>query len=164
MKKILASLIGAGYLFSSLITPVNTAGCETACWGLWNWPIANAQVVRYAKIPKQNWNPGHRGIDIATTVGATVTAPASGVIGFNGNVAGVPIVTVIHGTERSTFQPVISEFPIGTPVIQGEIFAIISPLPVHCVTRTCLHWGVIEGLTTYINPILKVKGEIYLLE
>jgi murein DD-endopeptidase MepM/ murein hydrolase activator NlpD len=64
--------------------------------GSWTWPVTGA-VIRGFDPPDTPYGSGHRGIDIAATVGTLVRAPAAGVITFAGNVGGHLFVTIDHG-------------------------------------------------------------------
>lgn len=102
--------------------------------------------------PAQNWLPGHRGIDLVPTTSTVIYAPAPGMIGFAGKVAGKPVVTVLHaGGIRSTFEPAETDLEAGTLIDAGAQLGTISPAgPWHCPTA-CLHWGVKRG-NDYLDP------------
>ncbi len=59
----------------------------------------HAQVVGKYDAPKQQWFPGHRGVDLRARPQEAIVAPADGVIAFSGNVAGKSVVTIRHGEE-----------------------------------------------------------------
>jgi hypothetical protein len=78
--------------------------------GLW-MPVTGA-VVRGFDARAGPYGPGHRGIDIAAPVGATVRAPAAGRIGFAGPVAGTTWVSlVVAAGVRVTLGPLLD--PVG---------------------------------------------------
>ncbi|MFL6088699.1 MAG: hypothetical protein ACJ71Z_00985 [Aeromicrobium sp.] len=77
--------------------------------GSWAWPVPHEGPLdpeHGFDAPDTPYGPGHRGIDVPTVVGASVATVAAGVVSFAGTVAGVGVVTVDHGAERSTYQPV----------------------------------------------------------
>jgi murein DD-endopeptidase MepM/ murein hydrolase activator NlpD len=150
-------------IFVLAVSPAKPAQCDSMCAGLWDWPIGSGVVVKEADIPKEDWNPGHRGVDLLAEIDGSITAPESGEISFKGSVFGVPVVVIDHGELRSTFQPAQTELDVGTPVKKGQIIGTISQKSSHCETEICLHWGVIQD-ETYLDPIKQIKGEIVLLE
>jgi murein DD-endopeptidase MepM/ murein hydrolase activator NlpD len=80
--------------------------------GLW-MPVTGA-VVRGFDARAGPYGPGHRGIDIAAPVGATVRAPAAGRIGFAGPVAGTTWVSlVVAPGVRVTLGPLLDPVPAG---------------------------------------------------
>src|SRR5215217_6780304 len=109
----------------------------------WTWPLAPApQVVQPFDPPEQAWLPGHRGVDLATSVGQAVLAPTDGRIAWKGVIAGRAVVVVSHeGGLRSTFEPVEGASPVGTTVTRGQAIGAVTPTPGHCAPLTCLHWG-----------------------
>ena len=141
--------------------PVDTAGAGPATQGastpsaaLWGWPLdPEPEVVRRFDPPDQPWLPGHRGVDLAATLGQPVRAPAEGRISWSGVVAGRAVVVVAHdGGLRSTFEPVAAAAPVGTAVGRGDTVGVLTATPGHCATRTCLHWGVLRG-ESYLDPL-----------
>ena len=80
--------------------------------GLW-MPVTGA-VVRGFDARAGPYGPGHRGIDIAAPVGATVRAPAAGRIGFAGPVAGTTWVSlVVAPGVRVTLGPLLDPITAG---------------------------------------------------
>ncbi len=111
----------------------------------WSWPVEGVgggppTVVGQFDAPDSTFGPGHRGIDVATLVGAPVRAVAAGVVTFAGPVAGVDVVTVDHGAERSTYQPVSAAVSTGAWVEAGEVIGAVVVGPFHCGSA-CLHLG-----------------------
>ncbi len=120
----------------------------------WTWPLdPEPRVVRHFDPPDRPWLSGHRGVDLASTVGALAHAPTNGRITFSGGIAGtgVIVVTMPDGL-RSTFQPVSDGPPVGTVVSRGDPIGTVSATPGHCSPDTCLHWGVLRG-DTYLDPL-----------
>ncbi len=110
-------------------------------------------MVRPFDPPEQTWSAGHRGVDLAAVRGQAVLSPESGVVTFDGVIAGRGVIVVTHpGGLRSTFEPVEQGLPVGTTVVQGAPVAIVAPNPGHCAPSSCLHWGVLLG-ETYLDPL-----------
>ena len=71
----------------------NAATASGSCTALMRWPLNGAQVVGKYDAPKQQWLPGHRGVDLLADPQEAIVAPADGVIAFSGNVGGKAVVT-----------------------------------------------------------------------
>ena len=83
----------------------------------WVWPLdpAPAVVARF-DAPTGPFAAGHRGVDLAATVGQPVLAAGRGTVAFAGTVAGKPVVSIDHaGGLRTTYEPVLAERPRGRP-------------------------------------------------
>jgi murein DD-endopeptidase MepM/ murein hydrolase activator NlpD len=135
---------------------VDRDGTRATPNGRWEWPLdGRPAVVHPFDPPEQRWLPGHRGLDLAGTVGEPVRAVATGTVSYSGVIDGVGIVTVQHeGGLRSTYQPVDHRAVEGTPVAQGEQIGVLDGSGSHCLMRTCLHLGAISGRDTYLDPLL----------
>lgn len=136
---------------SAVPAPAPTAPAARAGWA---WPLdPQPRVVRAFDPPDQPWLAGHRGVDLATRVGATVHTPTGGRIAFTGTIAGRGVVVVAHEDGlRSTFEPVHGGPPVGTSVSRSDPIGTIGAGAGHCAPATCLHWGVIRG-RTYLDPL-----------
>jgi murein DD-endopeptidase MepM/ murein hydrolase activator NlpD len=64
--------------------------------GTWAWPV-RGPVIRAFEPPETPFGSGHRGIDIAVSVGTVVVAPEAGLVAFAGKVGGDLFVTLDHG-------------------------------------------------------------------
>lgn len=131
----------------------------------WVWPLQpQPRVVRGFDPPDVQWSAGHRGVDLAASVGQAVLSPADGVVSFSGTIAGTPVVVVAHPDgRRSTFQPVTTSFPRGFWVSRGQAVAVVSDVSGHCFPTTCVHWGVLRG-KQYLDPLAFVgRAPIILL-
>ena len=119
------------------------------------WPLAGRPaVVRPFQPPAQNWEAGHRGVDLGARVGDAVLAPARGVVVFAGRVGGKPVISIDHGNgRRSTYEPVAPGLSVGTPVSPGMVIGHLAA-GAHCAGG-CLHWGLKEG-RTYLDPLTLV--------
>ncbi len=76
--------------------PPGPAGAANG--GQWGWPLPGIPtVLRPFQPPPTPYAAGHRGVDLAAPVGASVLAAGTGVIGYAGRLAGRGVVTVVHG-------------------------------------------------------------------
>lgn len=92
--------------------------------------------------PAQRWLPGHRGVDLAGTVLASVRAPADGTVLFAGAVGGRPVLSIDHGGGvRTTYEPVRATVRAGDPVIEGVEVGRLLAGHHGCPVEACLHWG-----------------------
>ncbi|MDR2799052.1 MAG: M23 family metallopeptidase [Bifidobacteriaceae bacterium] len=136
---------------------------------LWIWPVQPKMIIRDFDPPIIKYLAGHRGVDLLTTAGAPILAPEDGVISFSGEVALKPVVTVRINGLKSTFEPAVTLFPVGTPVKKGmPIGTVVSPDTYinHCEPQTCVHWGIKNDAGDYFDPkdYADEKGPIVVLE
>jgi len=117
----------------------------------WVWPLDDRRVIRPFVAPARPWGPGHRGVDLAAARGAPVRAVGSGIVSFAGIVAGRGVVTVNHGTFRTTYEPVDASVRRGDRVGPGSPIGSLSAVG-HCVPEICLHLGLVSG-STYLDPM-----------
>lgn len=100
--------------------------------------------------PAKPWLAGHRGVDLAASVGEQVVAAGSGTVSYVGVIAGVPIVSIKHGELRTTYEPVVAVVSMGEAVSTGQVMGTVG-LGGHC-SGQCLHWGLLRG-DEYLNPL-----------
>jgi murein DD-endopeptidase MepM/ murein hydrolase activator NlpD len=84
-----------------------------------------------------------------------VLAAASGIVSFAGQVGDRGVVTVDHGSVRTTYEPVRALVAVGQPVSIGAVLGRVSSGG-HCGGR-CLHWG-LRQQQTYLDPLLLLAG------
>jgi murein DD-endopeptidase MepM/ murein hydrolase activator NlpD len=128
-------------------------------------PIEPFEALRLASLPAQNWLPGHRGIDLATSVGRTVRSAAAGEVTYAGVVVNRPVVSVHHaGGFMSSLEPVDATVRVGDFVDAGEPLGTVSTAAGHCAPATCVHWGLRRD-GRYVNPLdyLRGYGQVRLL-
>lgn len=125
-----------------------------ACAALMVWPVTHPMVIKHFEQPSRLWSSRHRGVDLAAQPGDVIMAPASGTVRFSGDVAEKSVVSIEHDTGFiSTFEPAITQLPVGTPVQRREIIGTIQGISDHCGS-SCLHWGVKTqaGEERYVDP------------
>ena len=119
------------------------------------WPLRGAPVVqRGFALPAVVWGSGHRGVDLSAKAGEAVLAAASGTVVFAGSIAGKPVVSIDHGSVRTTYEPVITTLSVGKRVALGQVIGVLGTGG-HC--PGCLHWGLREG-KSYLDPLLLLGG------
>lgn len=132
------------------------------------WPLdPEPSVVRGFEPPPHPYASGHRGVDLAGTPGQAVRAALPGTVGFAGSIGGKPVVTVLHGGRRTTYEPVAASVEAGQAVAAGDVLGRLLVTDSHCFPAACLHWGLIEGrgdAQRYLDPLsLVADGPVRLL-
>ena len=126
------------------------------------WPLGpRPDVVRRFEPPPNPYAAGHRGVDLAGSPGQAVHAALAGRVGFAGSIGGKPVVTVLHGDRRTTYEPVAATVERGQPVAAGDVLGRLVVTDSHCFPAACLHWGLVEGdgdARTYLDPLSLVGG------
>ena len=134
------------------------AATDTQPSGDWTWPLApRPEVVAGFDPPTTPYGPGHVGVDLLGWPGQPVTSVATGTVTFAGQVAGIPVVSVQHGGERSTYQPVVAAVTRGDSVAAGQLIGTLSNAGSHCLPLTCLHLGRRLG-EIYLDPLELLGG------
>ncbi|GAA2079209.1 hypothetical protein GCM10009821_19100 [Aeromicrobium halocynthiae] len=137
---------------SLLLVTVPSAADGAEQDAVWSWPLDTRAVARDLDLPASRYGAGHRGVDLSGAPGETVRAVAPGTVTFAGTVAGVGVVTVSHGAERSTYQPVEDRVvAVGDAVDRGQGLGRLGPAGSHCAT-VCLHLGRLLG-EDYLDPL-----------
>jgi murein DD-endopeptidase MepM/ murein hydrolase activator NlpD len=124
--------------------------------GGWLWPVVGP-VIQGFDPPASPYGSGHRGIDIATSVGTTILAPSAGKVTFAGPVAGHLFMTIDHGAGLESTYSWLS----GLIVRKGAIVARGQPIARtgwgHPTSPTPhLHFGV-KLLDVYVDPMDYLK-------
>jgi murein DD-endopeptidase MepM/ murein hydrolase activator NlpD len=118
-----------------------------------SWPLQpRPEVVEGFDPPSSTWGAGHRGVDLAGSIGQPVHAALGGRISFAGTIAGKAVVVVDHGPTRTTYEPVTAALTVGDRVAEGDPIGTLVLPGSHCFPAACLHWGWIEG-ETYLDPL-----------
>lgn len=126
------------------------------------WPLApDPEVVRAFEPPPSPYASGHRGVDLAGAPGQAVVATLPGRVAFAGSIGGKPVVTVVHGERRTTYEPVVASVAVGDIVDAGQVLGRLTVSDSHCFPAACLHWGLIEGTgdgQVHLDPLSLVGG------
>jgi murein DD-endopeptidase MepM/ murein hydrolase activator NlpD len=141
----------------ALVSPApSTAESATGATPHWAWPVAAPhRIVRPYLAPATAYSSGHRGIDVASALGAPVFAPDDGVVYFVGVVVDRPVLSIRHsGGLVSSFEPVESTLVAGAAVRRGE--QVGTTAAGHC-SAACLHFGV-RLFGEYVSPLNYLGG------
>jgi len=122
------------------------------------WPLRPPPAVtRNFDAPSPRWNPGHRGVDLAGTVGQPVYAAGPATVVFAGILAGRPLVSLAHpGGLRTTYEPVRAGVRVGQSVAASTPIGSLEAGHPGCPAPACLHWGAMWGPASradYVDPL-----------
>jgi murein DD-endopeptidase MepM/ murein hydrolase activator NlpD len=108
--------------------------------------------------PDNPFGPGHRGVDLAGSVGQPVRAARGGTVVFAGPVAGHGVVSVQHDDGlRTTYEPVQPVVETGAVIRAGEVIGLLQPGHAGCAAQACLHWGVRRDRNEYLDPLVLLR-------
>lgn len=121
--------------------------------GGWVTPVPGFQIVKAFDKPERNWQPGHRGIDVAALPGEPIRSPAAGRVHFAGKVAGRPIVSIEAAGHIMSFEAVEPLVRTGDDVFAGTHLGTVADPP-HC-PGGCVHVGVwkTSAQKDYLDPV-----------
>jgi hypothetical protein len=142
----------ATVLLVLLVPLVLLVGTGAAAASGWRAPLRPMSVTRAFERPPTPYAAGHRGVDLAGRPGAPVVAATAGVVSYAGPLAGRGVVVVVHGTLRTTYEPVAATVRRGMGVSAGEQIGLLQAGHVGCPVAACLHWGLLRG-DTYLDPL-----------
>ena len=127
--------------------------------GRWAWPLApRPTVARPFVRPATAYGTGHRGIDLAASMGQGVLAVEAGTVTHVGSIAGRGTVTVLHSSGiRSTYEPVDTTLSTGSLVARGAPLGRLTGSGSHCAPAVCLHLGALRG-EVYLDPVVFLVG------
>jgi murein DD-endopeptidase MepM/ murein hydrolase activator NlpD len=139
----------------SVVAPIRTlepVGVSTPTSGTWAWPVVGPVIGTFDP-PETPFGAGHRGIDIATNVGAAVTAPEPGIVVFAGRVGGELFITLDHGAGLTSTYSWVSSVLVrkGDSVPRGAAIAL-SGRGHPDSTVPHLHFGVRRD-GVYLDPL-----------
>jgi murein DD-endopeptidase MepM/ murein hydrolase activator NlpD len=143
-------------LLALALVVIVLSGPAAADQAPWSWPLDDGHVGRRFEPPPDRYAAGHRGIDLEASVGDAVRAVAAGRVTFAGPVGGVPVVTIDHGAERSTYQPVRATVRVGDAVVARQVVGTLLGEHSHCA-GPCLHLGRLAG-DDYLDPLGLLGG------
>jgi murein DD-endopeptidase MepM/ murein hydrolase activator NlpD len=142
----------------SLARPVGAVGAPVDPAPVGVWPLQpTPPVVAAFDPPDTTWGSGHRGVDLAGTVGQVVHTALPGRVAFAARLAGRGVVVVDHGSTRTTYEPVVASVKVGEVLARGQPIGSLELAGSHCFPQACLHWGWRRG-DTYLDPLLLVGG------
>ncbi|MDV6012793.1 M23 family metallopeptidase [Haloechinothrix sp. LS1_15] len=123
-----------------------------------SWPLRpTPAVTRPFEPPACRYCPGHRGVDLAADPGQPVRAAAGGVVIHAGRLADRYVISIDHGTLRTTYEPVRPAVRVGQTVREGERIGVAVPGHPGCTVTACVHWGLRRG-AEYLDPLVAVAG------
>lgn len=140
--------------FISLALGLVFAIPSSAADSTWTRPTVDGQITRSFD-HSSTYGPGHRGIDFSTQNGSQVRAVAAGRVMWAGKVAGRFTITIDHGAEKSTYDPVKPSVSAGDRVSAGQVIGHVSGRHKGCKSA-CLHLGRVSG-STYLDPAERLR-------
>jgi murein DD-endopeptidase MepM/ murein hydrolase activator NlpD len=150
-------------LLAALLAPCPAGAAPPDPVGVWPL-VPEPEVVRGFDPPDDPWGAGHRGVDLLGSPGQPVRSALPGTVTWAGVLAGRGVVVVDHGPTRTTYEPVDATVSVGDRVAAGDRIGRLGPVGSHCLPRSCLHWGWIQGADTYLDPLRLVGlGPVRLL-
>jgi murein DD-endopeptidase MepM/ murein hydrolase activator NlpD len=136
-------------------SPAPSASTSTSGPVIYWAPLPTIRVVHRFDPPATRYGPGHLGVDLATSPGATVRVAGAGVVRFAGSVAGRGVVVVQHPDGiRTEYEPVRPARGVaaGTALARGAPLGVVDGAHRGCPPGRCLHWGARRG-DTYLDPL-----------
>jgi murein DD-endopeptidase MepM/ murein hydrolase activator NlpD len=122
-------------------------------WPLWPAPT----LLTPFGAPDDPFGPGHRGVDLAGTVGQPVLAARGGTVVFAGPLAGRGVVSVEHDDGlRTTYEPLVPAVQAGAIVRSGQVLGTLAAGH-HGCPSACLHWGVRRDRREYVDPLVLLR-------
>lgn len=123
------------------------------------WPLRPGTpiVTRGFDAPSQDWQRGHRGVDLAGAPGQPVYAAGPATVVFAGLLAGRPVVSLAHpGGLHTSYEPVVAAVRAGQSVDAGSALGRLAGGHPGCPVAACLHWGAMWGPAAradYVDPV-----------
>jgi murein DD-endopeptidase MepM/ murein hydrolase activator NlpD len=147
------------------MTPVLAAMAALALsWLTWSAPLAPLVVERPFAAPSGPYSPGHRGVDLVAAPGASIWAPAHGIVRVAGRVAGKHVVSIEHPHRilgrtgwRTTYEGVVAIVDVGARVERGDIIG----RAIGNGHSDGIHWGLKLG-RMYADPLLLLRRPVVL--
>jgi murein DD-endopeptidase MepM/ murein hydrolase activator NlpD len=118
----------------------------------WTAPLRPLSVTRAFAAPPNPYAAGHRGVDLAGSVGQTVVAAEAGQVSYAADLAGRDVIAVVHGSLRTTYEPVRATVKRGSLVTRGQEIGTLEAGHPGCPVTACLHWGLLRG-QLYLDPM-----------
>jgi murein DD-endopeptidase MepM/ murein hydrolase activator NlpD len=129
-----------------------------AAQATYSWPLLPPPSIRTPfGAPENPFGPGHRGVDLAGSVGQPVLAARGGTVVFAGSVAGHGVVSVQHDDGlRTTYEPLAPAVHAGAVVAVGAVLGTLVAGHRGCPSP-CLHWGVRRDRLEYVDPLVLLR-------
>lgn len=122
-----------------------------------DWPTSSITVLRKFDHLENNWDSGHRGVDLASRPDEQIRAAGPGRIVYAGRVVDNNVISIEHSDGfRTTYQPVKATVKEGDMVQLGDIIGTLDDG--HCLVGACLHWGAKRG-DIYYDPLSLLTPE-----
>jgi murein DD-endopeptidase MepM/ murein hydrolase activator NlpD len=129
----------------------------------WAKPLQPISVTRAFAPPPNPYAAGHRGVDLAGSVGQSVFAAQAGEVSYAAILAGRGVVVVVHGSLRTTYEPVEASVRRGAHVARGQQIGTLESGHPGCPVSACLHWGLLRA-EQYLDPMtMLIRRRIRLL-
>lgn len=117
---------------------------------------ATGVILKPFDAPEENWQPGHRGVDLRSSPGQEIYASRGGTVFFAGSVAGTPVISIMHTDGiRTTYEPVLRAVTKGEDVRRGQLIGYLadaSVLPETARRDPGLSWGA-RREQSYLDPL-----------
>ncbi|MBV9350383.1 MAG: M23 family metallopeptidase [Mycobacterium sp.] len=131
--------------------------------GRLDWPLRpRPAVLRGFDAPSPNWNPGHRGVNLAGDPRQPVYAAGTATVVFAGQLAGRPVVSLAHpGGLHTSYEPVHPAVRAGQLVSSETVIGELAAGHPGCPAAACLHWGAMWGPAAradYVDPLGLLKS------
>jgi murein DD-endopeptidase MepM/ murein hydrolase activator NlpD len=129
----------------------------------WKAPLSPVNVTRAFSPPPTPYSAGHRGVDLAGRPGEVIVAASDGEVSYAAPLAGRGVVVVVHGSLRTTYEPVTATVRRGAQVLRGQQIGVLEEGHAGCPVSACLHWG-LRRAEQYLDPMAMLRpAEIRLL-
>jgi hypothetical protein len=129
--------------------------------GSWISPLESTPTLAHDyRAPLTQFGPGHRGIDYRAKGKTNLVAPANGVIAWANMVALQPTVSIQHANGyRTAYQPACTDLTVGTPVTQGQVFAVVCDnIPAAATAADLAKYA--GGVIGKVGKVVKVAGQV----
>lgn len=145
-----------------VLAPASRTGRDASHKVFLYWPTGHPVAVpRRFDPPPQKWLAGHRGIDLRASPGSSVYAATDATVLFAGKLVNRSLVSLEDSTgRRYTYEPVEPCVKEGDAVARGDVIGTV--LPGHSSREDVLHFGVKDGATDYLDPLVLLGGRIRL--
>ena len=123
-----------------------------------DWPLRpRPAVIRTFDAPSPDWKRGHRGVDLAGTVGQPVYAAGAATVVYASTLAGRQVVSLAHpGGLHTSYEPVRASVRVGQQLTAGAVIGELLAGHPGCPVAACLHWGAMWGPAAradYVDPL-----------